>query len=457
MGKLLSEIIQEGARSSNNFLKDLDMERSTFYKVKSGSRKPTKAQFCEIMRHLKPKGEIRRQLIEEFEMERLWKRKKPGLLLIVREFLRYLNCKQNIRGEEFSGQENAEEKVLVPQCIRDIFLNEMKKENPGRIQIRICPEILDRFYWELSEVRSDVETSTLEIDFLLNNSTEENYDVIRKLRHTETYFYFMKTGKLKISVYRENFSDPNAVRIEDPYPFYLIAGDEMVLIREDLQEYFSVRRESVIQNYRKSFEKRLLHSYTVIEAYDDQEMMQQVLLEQFGRVFRNKGDIYTLSAEVSRLPAMTPQMIRRIFPAELAEWLCQIRQFYVESKACAVVSKRAYCEALNEKKMSEWGEDRELGEKDLSEIREEMENWRKDGKMILIPDYYDYIPDQATLHLFDGEEMFLLMWEHDNILIRIRERELIEGMHKWFLNRMEVEEIENLIGMPDDEEECQDL
>lgn len=452
MGIYLSRMLESWPESYNTLLSGLPIDRSTFYKIKSGERKPTKRQFCAIIRRLKPSEEEKRILMEEFEQERLWKKSKQKLLLTVREFLHYLNCKERFRTEELEEDACLLEKKAVPEAVKQIFENELKAENPGKIRIRISPSVLDKYDWKSMWPVLEKTDTVMEMDFLLNNSVQENYDVIRKLRHTEIYFSLMKSGKVKISVYREEFFNKDEEMMQGPYPFYLITSNQIVLIREDLEEFWLVSNQSVTENYQKSFDRRLTHSYAVMEPYDDHETMKKMLLEHFRECAQNKMDIFTLSGEVSRLPAMTEYMIRSLFSEELAEWLCEIRRYYMESDACACVSEREYDQSLKLTHVTEWGERSELGEMARDAIAYGMEQRRINRKLILIPDIYGYIPDQATIHLFGGEEMFLMMWEHSNVLIRIREKELIEGMHHWFRNCEEFREIEDEISKKDPDE-----
>ena len=191
MKSLLSKMIDQKGISKNNLIREIGVDRSTFYKLINGKRTPTKEQFCLILLQMDLSTEEKLQLIEEYEFRRYWKPEEEFSLKIVREFLRFLNrfsC-ENWREDQSITREAAEERQAVPKEILELVDREQACVSTQQtIRALISEEMLKKYDWHDLFLQMKDLSERMSISILLIPGSQKQYNVIQKIKNVELYF-----------------------------------------------------------------------------------------------------------------------------------------------------------------------------------------------------------------------------------------------------------------------------
>ena len=438
----LSKMIDQKVSSVNELIRNCGIDRSTFYKIKSGRRPPTKEQFCAILNEIQLTEEEKIKLIEEYEYLRYWKPENKTMLTVARQFLRYLSndTSEKDRDVIFEGSDKLL-KQEIPEEILSFFRNEVKSSFRKIIKAFLPSEILERYNWKemFSELGDNIDCLSFQI-LLVPHDQNKEYDVIRKMRNIEVYFDLVNQTGLEINVYRDRYLSDKL--ISDPYPYWLIGTESMIRIRDDLDECFSIENLSVISKHTQNFDRRVSLAYRILKRYFDLSGIVQDLSNKCLDTIDEGKRLYVMSTLPCTSLAVSDEIIRKYCPVEMKDMVCQYHYLISAATYAEFITRSGYNKMLEDRTIPEWTIDYTYPESEMNSIKQNILERYKKGKLFFLSDISGYVPDTYSLAMFEDKEINVQSLKDPSLVIQIRETEMIEAIQKWFEYRDEIAWIE---------------
>ena len=452
MEKLLSKLINREKTSTNILIKKSGIDRSTFYKIKKGEREPTETQFSAIVRQLSVTEQEKRELIEEYEYHRHWKKNNEQSFKIARQFLFSLNDRSYdtvVPGCRKQKENRIGQKPL-PKEILDFFKTETEKESGGEIRMFISPQILDLYNWGEEELVSVFNDSKgeWEVQVLVMKSMEDQYDPVRKMDHIKRLVQFVERTKADVNIYRDVHTTD--LLLSDPYPYWLIGGSQLLLIANNLQEYYYVREKTVVQNYTKSFDYRCDRAYNILKRYGHLKDVIREMTERCDQVVARGKHMYVMSAVPSSVLCVQEDQIRRYCPERLASLLIEYQSHFLPAVSCEFTTCTGYEKMKNSRTIPEWDFFLQYRESELLIIEENIRRRMEEHRLYFLDEEFGYAPDDYSIALFEDWEINVQSLSNPSVFLQIREKELVHALQKWFSYQDEIARIEKNLDLVKD-------
>lgn len=441
MKNLLSEIIEQKKVPVNALIRNSGIDRSIFFKIKSGNRVPTEDQFCAILNELELSNAEKLNLIREYEYRRYWTSQDEGKLEDVRRFLRLVDGKS-----DYLSNNRMNEKDQLPAEVCGFFKNELASASKKIIRMFIPSQMIDKYDW--SEVKTLLEQSSvsLSVDVLLVSYLhQQEYDLSRKIRNLELYFSLTKLKEIAVNVYRDRF--PLDEMIPDPYPYWIIGEESMIRIRDDMDEFVLVNVPSVTAKHIKSFVHRVTLSYRIVKKYTDIKEIVRELSEKCMEIIDKRGRLYVMSAMPFILLAASEDQILKYSPTEAADLICRYHYLLTAAAHSEYVTRSGYAKMKDSRTVPEWNLGLVYPESELPVIEQNIRNRINSGKLYVLSDASEYVPESCSIALFEDLEINIQSLKNPSLVIQVREKVLVEALQHWFSYRDKIAWIEKEVGL----------
>ncbi len=440
MNSMLSEIIDRQKESVNTLIKNCGIDRSTFYKIKSGKRIPTEEHFCTIVNHLKDVTENEKLLLlEEFEYQRYWKKKNIEDMNLAKKFLRNLNHSDFAAPLNLSAEvPETKETPTAPappesadRILRFLF-NEMQEAKEEAIELFIPTRLIDFCDFSLFP---DHYPEDLTVTILFPASTPSSDDPERKLRHVQKYFDFLeKTGSL-LSVYRDSISTDG--KTLSPFPYWIIGTERMMVFDQELKDYLILNNRKIINKYRSFYHDRISQAYAIIKEYNVLNDVIADLNQKIECSIKNQQAMYIMAALPSTPLAVSEEQIRKYIP-ENADCLCEYQKNLLAALTCEFFTYEGFMQTCKNRTIPEWNLDLVYPEEELAIIKDNIHQRIKAGNTFLLSSLTGEVPEQYSMAFFENLEINIQFLRNPSIVIQIKEKSFLRAMEKWFQCRKKI-------------------
>ena len=445
MSTLLTWMIDQQEESMNTLIKRCGIDRSTFFQIRREERVPTEKNFCDIVRQLAITDEQKRMLIEEFEEQRYWRGQDQQELRIARLFLQYLNNHSCYIDDVDEAKNSEGEHRPLPEEILNFIRKERKNSENGRISCYIPAELLDRYdIYQLFPILNE-QKKKWRLDLLLSAHNDTVYDPVRKLKHIRMYFDMIEQTECAINVFRDvcTAGSPGM----EPWPYWILGTGQMILIDGKLEKYVLLQLEEIVSGYDRIFEIRMAKAYQILKRYPSLYEMIKEMDEKCRETLNHHNRLYVMSAVPCTVLAVTEQQIREYCDGMLADFLCEYRQSISEAVTCEFITTEGYSYMKNNRVIPEWDMDLTYTEQDFEIVNRNLQE-RFDKKQLFFLDAgSQLVPKNYSIVLFEGMEINIQSLFQKDVVIQIRQKELVNALEKWFHYRDKIAWIEEEVGL----------
>ena len=412
---LRQQIAQKGY-SKNELIRRTGIDRSTFYQIVGGKRTAAPEQFRSILKALSLSQEewVTAASLYEREQETPKEREDNDR---IRDFLAALD-----RG---SGGEPG-------TCPSDLqFFLERYAEHAGE-KDTLCifaPETLMHRLGILTALQklSTQRGKKLSIAYLCA-SVRETFDLESALKGLCTYLQNMKNKSLVLSVWY-----PGTTELQPyvtPFPYFILAQDEILVFREDGMQAVSVLDPSVIAAYRAHFARltgTMKPSFCVNQVPEDELARMQKTYEQAVGL-----DVFFFTpVPCVQLIATDAQVMKYTGSREMVAF-----RRTLEILGAREITKLSGLEKLlGDKRIAESGFHIPLEDEDLAAAKEVL--LRRQGKTLFFTNAKRLrLPDDWSIFLFGEEYLYFMPFGGFDFEILVGDRNLAKAFHNFAVSRV---------------------
>lgn len=330
LGELLGALIQQGDKSKNNIIKEIGIDRSSFYKILSGERRATDYQFVSLVRALRPGREDLEQLLDAYERE------QAGESLYQQ--------RNDVRGFINSLSDTPEEEPSMPDALRRYIMDAIQAGTDSYSAfLPIGSKSLAGLFALLNGDKVGAQVRVL---FSIEEAADENEN--RDLMHAlSRWFRYLRPQTMRFHAYTiwETTRGLEAL----PFPYYIMTGESILMISADGARFIEVRDPQMVTSYQENYEQQIARA----EEIANTESGYEPILQFFAGLWQTSGEdaIYLLSPRPCLWLCSTDDMVRKYMHDEgfvqygrLIRSL-QIKEFTTESGLQQFLAESCIAEA----------------------------------------------------------------------------------------------------------------
>lgn len=412
---LREQMIQKGY-SKNELIRRTGIDRSTFYQIVGGRRMAAPEQFRSILKALSLSREEWLAAASLYEREQETPKESADNDRI-RDFLAALD-----RGSE-------EEPGACPPVLLSFL--ERFAEHAGETDtlcIFATETLMNRFgILPTLQKLAAQKKEKLTISYLCA-SLRENFDLESALRGIRTYLQCMKNKRLVLSVWYPG--DAVLQPCVTPFPYFILAGDELLVFREDGLQVVPVLDPPIIAAYQAHFARltgAMKPSFCVNQAFEEELALMQRTYEQAVGL-----DVYFFTpVPCVQLIATDAQVLKYTGSRNMVAFRRTLEILGVRE-----ITKLSGAERLfGEKQITESGVRIPLEEEDLAAAEQVLR--RRQGKTLFFANPERLcLPDDWAIFLFGGEYLLFMPAGEFDFEILVEDRNLAKAFHTFAVSRV---------------------
>lgn len=293
IGELLNLQMERCDKSKNAIIKEVQIDRSSFYKILGGERRPTDYQFVSLVRALQPGKEELGQLLDTYE------------------------------------RETAGESLYRQRSQVRTFINSLSDPLEG---VPSMPDALHQFITEAIQDGVDhyctflpIGSRSLACLFALLNTNKVGAEIRSLVSIAESvdesilhalarWFRYLRPQTMRFHAYTlwETTRGLEAL----PFPYYIIAGETVLMISHDESQFVETRDPQIVAAFRENYERQI----AAAEEIASTETAYKEILQFFTGLWRNaladRDEIYLLSPRPCLWLCSTDEMVRKYMQSE---------------------------------------------------------------------------------------------------------------------------------------------
>lgn len=288
VGQLLTRLIEQSNQSKNNIIREVQIDRSSFYKILGGERRPTDYQFASLIRALQPCKEDLEELVDAYEHE------TAGESLYQQrcEVRRFINSLSDV----------PENVPSMPDALRGFIVKAMEA-GVDRYDafLPIGSRALAGLFALLNENSANAEVRTL---ISIEESGSES------ILHTlSRWFRYLRPQTMRFHAYTRWETTRGLEAL--PFAYYIAAGDAVLMISSDEQQFMEMHDPGVVAAFHENYERQI----AAAEEIASTETGYQEILQYFSGLWMStiaNGDrVCLLSPRPCLWQCSTDEMVRR--------------------------------------------------------------------------------------------------------------------------------------------------
>lgn len=397
---VIKDVIQKKGLSYNHVILMTGIDRSSFFQILKGKRRPTPEQIMHFIQAAAPEEEDTLKILELYEEERTGKEKTEDRKAL-HAFLSRL--------DHPSCPSSSSCPVEIMQAL----------DQTEHIQLCLPFSLFLKF-----SLPSALSSRSVKTEILCPVSDDSDpYDAFHRIL---SLFSFIPYMDLTLSSMKEEDEIPVAL-----YPYYILTDHDLILIREDGEELIPVKEEKLISSYRNNFSSLSLKSDPVLIRHKGMSS----LIERMSEIYssRTEKEIYMIEPRPCVMLTADDALIQKYTGSEellayhhLIEKL-NIKEFTVPSGMHAL---------LEEKQISENGFHASLSDEDIPFIKQRLAD-RISHNLFFFNEHYLTIPAKWTIGILSPQEIFIGPYDSSNFTVFIHDPRITSIFHAWISSRTE--------------------
>ncbi len=306
VSEVLAKEMERKGISKNAMIREIGIDRSTFYKIMNSTRAATTEQLERILKCLEADASLRLKVFAEYEKDREDERVYRSRAS-VKSFLNQLSDKDGF----------ARQGESCPAAIAEA-IHHAASEGNGKLSIFLPGTLMIQsgIYGRLIREKKE---RLLAVEYL-STAVETQDETTTLMDNIAVCLNSMGQKNLALHEYCLTNSRVPARGI--PYPFYLITDDRLLLISVDAQNVLPVTDPVQIRAYETYFQDRLQEAKPLISVNGDNTEMFRRMSETFLEA-RNRGlRIYFITPTPCIMLTVTKEQLARYRedPGLLSYW-----------------------------------------------------------------------------------------------------------------------------------------
>lgn len=330
LGALFSALIEQSGKSKNAIIKEMQIDRSSFYKILSGERRTTDYQLVSYVRILRPRAEELRQILDAFEQEQAGE----SLYAQREEVRRFIN-----------GLSDAPQEVTSIEALQQFVQREMQEEvRRYRAFLPVGSACLSELFSLLRGSQNGDEAP--EIYALIANEENGDVDILHELGN---WFSYISCQTMRFHAYTlwETTRGLEAL----PFPYYIIGDQSILMISGDGTRFLETRDPNVVAAYRENYDRQIAQAEEIASTEMDYESILRFFTELWAGALDSREEVYLLSPRPCLYLCSTDDLVRKYMHDESCVQYSRMirglnmREFTTRSGMQRFVDELTLCEA----------------------------------------------------------------------------------------------------------------
>lgn len=416
----LREILDNRKISKNALIREIGIDRSTFYQIISGKRTATPSQFQDILKKLNLDPEERVILTEEYEKDKIGESVFEERAEI-KSFLYQLDklsvednnaieqCSpqliDKILSETASGQENPYIQILLP-------FNLMVKLN-------IYHEIFSISMSSNTEIQLEFVLAPSAMNITLNCVLDNLLECVKILSAKNLHIH---AGNITTVTESQSFLVP--------YPYYIIYSNHVILISEEGNDLRVIDDISLVNSYKSKFQHIMQRAENAIQTNRSLPIMMRNLTSYFHQYADQS--IYLINAEPCVSLSATEDQIKSYIDSDN---ILSFKRILENSGIIEFSNNSGVTHLLSRQIVEESGLKINVKAEDLPILKQNIEN-RIGQNLFLLNEQTVTLPHEWDVFIFGRDLVIIIPHYTYSFYISISSRQVAEKFESWLASRL---------------------
>lgn len=412
VGELLNLRMEQGDKSKNAIIREVGIDRSSFYKILSGERQATREQLAGILDAIEADRAFREQVIDTYEHEQSGDA-TCEMRATVREFLRGLSMKplvetpseamiSFVRDARAAGtQQYCAYLPVGSQCLSELFSI-------------LCEKAEDNAFPEICVLTAREEGTGQDVPMLQGFGRCFRYLRRQAVRFRAYSLPGMTSGLIDTVA----------------FPYYILGEETVLLISGDETQVLEVPNAQMVEAFRENYERLIAQAEEVAGTVTG----IQEMLEFFSSAWpvMAQDEVYILATRPCLAMHATEELVRKYMQDEYFVQYCK----GVQSLQMRNFLYRSGIERLRDTCMiEEMGLNIKADPEDAEAVYNSiMERVGKDT--FLLNEERVRIPDEWEINVAVHQMVVFAPYDNDDYLLLCKSREIVEPITEWCSSRV---------------------
>lgn len=430
----LNEVLQRQKISKNDMIRNIHIDRSTFFRILAGRREAKPDQFCRILSQIYEDQDVIRQLILEylsgdslesidrFEQVDRWMERlheaEDHPVEVLREQSKILEDQAVLK----AGHGTVTKQLLSE--FRKLGIDNQQVYLYVSVQFFACdslwPDIADMLQYLLKRDR---------IQVIIDVELDEQDNLENRLAMLFCYLYGIyhvsKFTDLVHCIYDTQSSN------YAPFPYFAVDGNRLMLIDHTGTKMIEDNNPLLIKSYRDFFAELEGHTVSYVQKYDSINEVVFSYYQRYQQCLEQGIQTKLIEQRPCVLKLATPEMITRYMPNEVGEFMRRYVSTFQQLNVQCLHSASGLEYFQRDHEVDENGMRIQVDQMDFdAAIKLVVQSGIED--MTFLTDWQDHLSLHWDFILFDdGELTAVPNWDCPQV-ISIRDECIISAFNTWF-------------------------
>lgn len=410
LGALLGTLIAQKDKSKNNIIKEIGIDRSSFYKILKGDRRVTEDQLKRFVRAMELDKEDLERVLNAYEEE------QAGEQLYVqrsavRSFLNGLS--------EGTGDVSPIEALLR-------FVQ--RETEAGTDKYRVFLPIGSRCMTELFTRLGTTGVATPpEICALLANEEPRGADILQELSN---WFPYLRAQTVHFHAYTlwETTRGLEAL----PFPYYILGEHSILLISSDEKRFIETQEPLIVEAYRENYEVQIAKGLEVASTETEFETILQFFIELWQGALESQEEVYLLTPRPCLYMCSTDEMVRKYMHKE--EFV-QYGQMIRELNMREFTTRSGMQRFLDECRICEAGFDTPVTIEDMEGVQQRIIRQNECGRTFFLNEERIHLPQDWQLFIIANRMAVFVPFKTSTYIMCATSSAVVEPLTEWCESR----------------------
>lgn len=237
----LRVVLEQSGLSNNAVIRATGIDRSSFYKILGGERRPTPEQITHILNAVRPEDGLRQQVMDAYERDRAGETVYHARQ-VVRRYINSLSDTEALRvgaAPDAALCDLVHESTAAGVAAYDVYLP---------VGSRCMTALFSLLSGDAVEYADD---AAIEIRAIIDNEESADggvsEDVFLELAR---WYAYLSHESIRFHAYTTRGETHGRTVL--PYPYYILAGETLLLISRDELSYIAVQDPRLVAAYREN-------------------------------------------------------------------------------------------------------------------------------------------------------------------------------------------------------------